>query len=198
MPGDDDEAPLGDAATTPRSGGATAGRATPRDTRADGASPDDDAPRTPLPSPLEYEPVEPEEAVLIAMGAYDNFARGIVMSNRGILTKSQVDVMLGLILFGKMNMTQVSEHLAASKEQASRAVAPLVERGLVKRTRSVQNHRVIEITLTEEGLRQFELSRSYLIEGIRNRLAHLSEKDRAALMDASRTADRILRKLRQR
>lgn len=152
------------------------------------------APSLPL-LPLEPESATPEEAVLVAMGAYDNFARRIVMSNRGSLTKSQADVVMGLALFGKMSMTQVSEHLAASKEQATRAVAPLVERGFVKRTRNEQNYRIIEVSLTKEGMRQFEASRALLIEGIRNRLSRLSEEDRIELMKASRAAESILRKL---
>lgn len=137
----------------------------------------------------------PEEAVLFAMGAYDNFARRIVMANRGDLTKSQADLMVGLTLFGTMTMTQASEHLAVSKEQATRAVAPLVERGLVARKRNPQHRRSVEISLTPEGERYLNESKARLVEGIKAKLAQLAEDDRRMLVEASRTATRILRKI---
>lgn len=137
----------------------------------------------------------PEAAVLFAMGAYDNFARRIVMDNRGDLTKSQANLMVGLTLFESMTMTQASEHLAVSKEQATRAVAPLVERGLVARKRNPQHRRTVEISLTPEGKRYLDESKARLIEDIKAQLSQLSEEDREMLVKASRTATRILRKI---
>ena len=139
--------------------------------------------------------VAPEEAVFMAMGAYDNLGRRIVMANRGDFTKSQADALVGLMLYGSMSMTQISEHLAVSKEQATRTIAPLVERGLVQRARNPRNLRVVDITLTAEGERLISESQKALIETLCAKLAELSPEDRATLIEASRTAERILRKL---
>lgn len=136
----------------------------------------------------------PEIAILAAMGAYENFAKRIVMGNRGILTKSQADVMMGLALFGTMSMTQISEHLAVSKEQATRAVTPLVELGWVRRERNPDRRRIVEISLTEKGAESLEESSRIFAEAIRSRLEKLDEEDRQRLVEASRTAAITLKK----
>lgn len=139
----------------------------------------------------------PEMAIIHAMGAYDNLGKHLVMENRGRLTKSQVDVMMGLDLFGKMSMTQISEHLAVSKEQASRAVAPLVEQGLVRRERSAEQHRMIQVSLTEEGRRNVAAAHQTLLSRLLERLAELSPSEREQLIDASRKALSVLFKLQK-
>ena len=139
----------------------------------------------------------PEMAIVHAMGAYDNLGKHLVMANRGRFTKSQVDVMMGLDLFGKMGMTQISEHLAVSKEQASRAVAPLVEQGLVRRERSAEQHRMIRVSLTEEGRRSVAAAHQALLSRLLERLAELSPSEREQLIDASRKALSVLFKLQK-
>lgn len=138
----------------------------------------------------------PELAVLKAMGAYDNFGRHTVMSQRESLTKTQMDAVIGLDLYGSMSMTQMSEHLAVSKEQTSRAIAPLVERGVIKRERSPREHRVVEISLTERGKAFSDAHKREAAEDVRERLALLSEEDRSQLIEVSRIAERLLSKLR--
>ena len=139
---------------------------------------------------------EPEDAIFRAMGAYDNLGRHIIMGNRGALTKSQADVLMGLLVFGTMNMTRMSEHLAVSKEQASRAVAPLVEKGYVQRKRNPDNFRAIDISLTEKGMQHITESQQHANQAMREKLSCLSDEDRATLLEASRTAEEILRKVR--
>lgn len=138
-----------------------------------------------------------EMSVIFAMGAYDNLGRHLVMENRGELTKSQVDVLMGLKLFGKMSMTQISEHLAVSKEQASRAVGPLVEQGLVRRERSSEHYRIIEISLTDEGNRKVEDAQLSLYNRLVERLEPLSEEERELLVDSSCRALEVLVKLQR-
>ena len=58
----------------------------------------------------------PELAVLKAMGAYDNFGRHTVMSQRESLTKTQMDAVIGLDLYGSMSIwrSRKSRHPAPS------------------------------------------------------------------------------------
>lgn len=139
----------------------------------------------------------PEEALLDAMGAIDNLARSSVMENRQVLTKSQADIMIGLSVVGPMSMTQVSEHIAASREQATRAVAPLVERGFVVKTRNPENRRVVTVELTEKGRRDFEEGRARIVEGLRERLDALPNEERERLLTACRVVVDVLRGLRE-
>lgn len=139
----------------------------------------------------------PEEALLDAMGAIDNLARSSVMENRQVLTKAQADIMIGLSVMGPMSMTQVSEHIAASREQATRAVAPLVERGFVVKTRNPENRRVVTVELTEKGRRDFEEGRARIVEGLRERLDALPDEERERLLAACRVVVDVLRGLRE-
>ena len=136
-----------------------------------------------------------EDVVFRAMGAYDSLARHIIMEDRGPFTKSQIDVLMILGIFGTLNMTQVSECLAASKEQASRAVAPLVERGLVKRERNSERYRVVDVSLTEAGKRFLEDERRRHAERLRERLSSVSTEDREKLVRASKAALEVLVRL---
>ena len=143
--------------------------------------------------------MEHEELVHIiaARDAFDGFCKRSLMNHRDDLTKSQVDVLIGLKFAGKMSMTQVSEHLAVSKEQATRATAPLVQRGFVKRERRKDNYRVVEVSLTGEGEQRLADGLAIVLREINGNLRSISDEDRAQLVEASRTAVEILRKTKQ-
>ena len=139
----------------------------------------------------------PEEALFKAMSALDNLLRASMMKSRDALTKTQVDVVLGLSAMGPMNMTQVSEHIAASREQATRAVAPLVERGLLAKERNPENRRVVEVSLTERGRRFFEEGSALAVAGLRERLAVLPAPERERLFAACREVADVLGDLKR-
>ena len=67
------------------------------------------------------------------------------------LTKSQIFILTALHSHGILNMTKIAEYLSSSKEQATRAVSPLVEKGLVRRIESENNRKVVNIEFTDEG-----------------------------------------------
>lgn len=48
-------------------------------------------------------------------------------------------------------MSQLSSYLASSKEQATRAVSPLVKEEYVTRFRSDENRKMVYVKLTEKG-----------------------------------------------
>ncbi len=133
--------------------------------------------------------------IMAALPSYEGFMKGILMKRRGDLTKTQMDMLVCLLFAGKMGMSQVADRLAISKEQATRAAGPLVERGLVRRARSAENYRVVEIDLTDSGRAFLEATRDDIDREISEQLAPLSQRDRDRLLEASRTAVEILRKL---
>lgn len=92
-------------------------------------------------------------------------------------------------------MSQMSEHLAVSREQTSRAVGPLVERGMVERARNPNQRRQVEIFLSEAGCRDVVRRNALVLEDIRACVAGLSDEDRLALVEASRVAEGVMRKL---
>lgn len=132
--------------------------------------------------------------IVDATVAYENLARHVVMEQRRDLTKMQLDVLIGLRYAGKMTMTEVSRHLAVSKEQATRAVAPLVEKGYVTRKRNCEQYRLVEVSLTQEGSDFIDRDLAVVLEELERKLAGLSQEDLAKLLEASETALAVLRK----
>lgn len=134
------------------------------------------------------------EPIFEAMAAYENLARHVLMGARKELTKAQMDILIGLEFAGTMTMTQVAEHMAASKEQATRATAPLVEAGLVHRQRSEKSFRNIEVSLTEAGRAYLVDDKMHVKERLAQRLDSFSDEDVALLIKASKEALSVLKK----
>lgn len=67
------------------------------------------------------------------------------------LTRTQIVILTALMTRDDLTMSQIAEFIGSSKEQATRAVAPLVEQGLVERFISDTNRTRVHIRLTERG-----------------------------------------------
>lgn len=152
-------------------------------------------PLSPLPDAPLVETFESEVVLLDAMAAYDNLGRHMVMGKRHTMTKSQVDALMAIYVFGRLTMTQISDHLAVSKEQASRTIGPLVERGILERSRRSENHRIVEVALTSEGRELVRKTRQEVLQTISAQLQTLSKRDRKQLISSSQKALVVLRKL---
>ena len=111
-------------------------------------------------------------------------------------TKSQLYVQIALRYRGSLTMKEVAGHLCCSKEQATRAVAPLADDGLIERRIDEENRSRIHVCLTPEGE---ELLREYvaqLSERIDEYLCEaLDEEERRELHEAVDVVLRILGKL---
>lgn len=135
-------------------------------------------------------------SIIEATDACNNLSKNAIMTHRNGVTKSQMDALVSLKFAGKMSMTKLAEHLAVSKEQASRAVAPLVERGLVQRARSAEHYRVVEVSLTDDGIRWLDDDLDYVLAKVNERLEPLPERDHERLAQAAATIVEILGKVR--
>ena len=67
------------------------------------------------------------------------------------LTKSQMLILLALFYRGTVCMSQIAAYLSSSKEQATRAVAGMVELGLMERFERPDNRTHVYVRLTETG-----------------------------------------------
>lgn len=150
-----------------------------------------------FPPPPPLLPEYPEAAIFQAMAAYDNLGRHIIMEQRREMTKSQIDAIMSVHLFGSLTMTQISTHLAVSNEQASRAIGPLVERGLMQRTRRPDNQRIVEVSLTDAGREFVFNSWNEVLAALNSRLQILSARERKRLIKASQEAVDVLKQLLQ-
>jgi len=67
-------------------------------------------------------------------------------------TRSQLTLIMALLQKDSMTMKEAASYISSSKEQATRAVAPLVESGLLERYTDDTNRSYVHIRLTESGL----------------------------------------------
>lgn len=88
-------------------------------------------------------------------------------------TKTQFLIFAVLSSRENLTMSQVAGFISSSKEQATRAVAPLVEDGLVERYTDPVNRTHIHIRLTEQGE---EFMRQYKIRFFRNLKEKMDKK----------------------
>lgn len=113
------------------------------------------------------------------------------------LTKSQLYILAALYYRGCLTMTQVSESISSSKEQATRAVAPLVENGYIKRFELEKDHKHVYIELTDAGHQTIEAVRSQVISRFHERLDNaVSEEEKQQLIEALHTVISILNKVK--
>ena len=111
------------------------------------------------------------------------------------LTKTQ-----SLILFARsggrsLNMSQLSSYLASSKEQATRAVSPLVKDEYVTRFRSNENRKMVYVKLTEKG-NQLILQEKVLVkEYLSKRFESLSKEDQELFHQSLSNILTILKKM---
>lgn len=112
------------------------------------------------------------------------------------ITKSQFLIFAALAYRKRLRMTQVAAFLSSSKEQATRAVAGLVDEGYVIRQQDPENRTIVYIVLSEQGrtlLHQWRLN-------LRQRLAarleeRLTGEEREELIGDIQSMLRILDKV---
>ncbi len=67
-------------------------------------------------------------------------------------TRSQLTLIMALLQKDSLTMKEAASYISSSKEQATRAVAPLVESGLLERYTDDTNRNYVHIQLTASGL----------------------------------------------
>lgn len=93
------------------------------------------------------------------------------------LTKTQILILFALSGGRSLNMSQLSSYLAFSKEQATRAVSPLVKEEYVTRFRSDENRKMVYVKLTEKGNHLILEEKRMVKEYLSKRFDSLSKED---------------------
>ena len=94
---------------------------------------------------------EPRLSMLRALPLMHRLLRLIFVGERERFTKTQFYILITLFHRAPLTMTQIGRMIGANKEQATRAVAPLVDDGLVQREVSSRNRTKVYVSLTENG-----------------------------------------------
>lgn len=132
-------------------------------------------------------------AIVQAFLAYQGLTKQAMVKNRSTFTKSQTMVLNLLSATDSLRMSAIAEHLAVSKEQASRAVKPLAEQGLVERHHDARDRKVVNVSLSAEGKAVVDGWHREYNEQLSRNLQRLSEGERNELVETSRRAVELLR-----
>lgn len=112
------------------------------------------------------------------------------------LTKTQFLVLAALCHNGSLNMTKISEYISSSKEQATRAVSPLADRGLINRVEHPDNRKHVYLELTEEGRELIVKLRQEMRGRFKERVeSALTEEEKETLISSAETLTALLSKL---
>lgn len=117
--------------------------------------------------------------------------------SKAIHTKTQLIIFIVLSLRESLTMTEIAGYISSSREQATRAVAPLVDAGYVERYVDPRNRTRIHIRLTEQGKSFWEECREKMCAMIDQRLKEsLTPEECRELEQASATMIRLLKKIK--
>ena len=114
-------------------------------------------------------------------------------------TKTQHIIFFALSLYEHLTMSEIAGYISSSKEQATRAVAPLVDEGYILRSVNPENRTQVYISLTEKGLDHVKLYREKIHAGLNEMLTSaISAEEAEELRQAVRTILKILIKVDER
>lgn len=108
------------------------------------------------------------------------------------VTRTQQIVLLSLSLCGQLNMSQLASRINTSNEQATRAVAQLVEMGFVERKHQPDNRRVVNISLTPEAEVFLGKMKADIHDELVKRFSNVPDEDMDKLYEALVEVNTIL------
>ena len=111
------------------------------------------------------------------------------------LTKTQILILFALSGGRPLNMSQLSSYLASSKEQATRAVSPLVKDEYVTRFRSDENRKMVYVKLTEKGNHLISQEKALVKDYLSKRFESLSKEDQESFHQSLSNILTILKKM---
>lgn len=111
-------------------------------------------------------------------------------------TKTHLIIFIALSLKENLTMSQIAGYISSSKEQATRAVASLVDAGYAERHTDPENRTKIHIRLTEAGISFVKEFQETFHKNLRQSMdAALTEEEKKEFRESALSMIRILRKL---
>jgi len=93
---------------------------------------------------------------------------------------------------GMLSMSDIGKYLAMPKPHITVIVDRLIEEGYVKRQSDPNDRRIVNILITENGLRDFEQIKLVVSETLKSKLLLLSDEELEILATASQQVKEIL------
>jgi DNA-binding MarR family transcriptional regulator len=133
-----------------------------------------------------------EDSVFKAFTYYDGLVHHSIADAQKVLSKTQLMAMVILDTHEVLNIGNLAMWLAVSREQASRAISGLEEKGYIEKHRSAENWRNIEVVLTPDGKRFAKKMREQTLSALEKSLSVLSEEEISRLRFCSQQASLLL------
>lgn len=111
------------------------------------------------------------------------------------VTRTQQIILLSLSVSGTLTMSHLASRINTSNEQATRAVAQLVEKGFVNREHDPDNRRVVNISLTDEAQVFLAKMKSEIHDELIKMFSVVSDEEMQALYESLKNVDTILKKV---
>ncbi|WP_294407950.1 MarR family transcriptional regulator [uncultured Ruminococcus sp.] len=111
------------------------------------------------------------------------------------ITRTQQIIMLSLSLCGTLTMSKLAAKINTSNEQATRAVAQLVDKGFIVRMHNPENRRVINIKLTEEAEIFFNKMKAEIIDDLIEKFSCLSNEEMEEFSRSLENVSDVLKKV---
>lgn len=117
---------------------------------------------------------------------------GLFDKNEFKFTKTQQLILMVLWLRKTLSLTELSEQICTSNEQATRAVGQLVKGGFVNRVKNKTNRRSIEISLTDSAVEMIKATQAAAAKRIPEKFESLNEQDAKTLVECLDKIGKIL------
>jgi len=114
------------------------------------------------------------------------------LRNQTSITPGGMFVLGSLKRHGTQSMSDIGKCLSMPKPHVTVIVDKLIEEGYVERQSDPKDRRIVNILLTEKGLKDFENIKQEISENLKIKLSKLSNEELEILADASQKVKEIL------
>lgn len=111
------------------------------------------------------------------------------------VTRTQQIILLALLVEEKLTMSQLANKINTSNEQATRAVAQLVDKGFIERMQEPTNRRIINIRLTKEAVDFMDKTKSEILCDLLDKFNGVSDSEMEKFLDAVKQIVTTLKKV---
>lgn len=144
------------------------------------------------------EKAEKEQIIMSLLGLllnYNQCFNNFLDIRQYHLTKTQLMVIVALSRYPGITMSELSEKISTSREQASRAVSPLVRRQLISRDTNELNRRQINMELTDDGRRYLTHIKETYLDLLLSSFNKLSDDELRTFLSSLKNISETLNKL---
>ena len=134
-------------------------------------------------------------ALMQLLPSIRNFLHDGLKKGESRLPRSQISLLMVLVIEGSQTMTDLHELLGIEKGSVTSVVDTLIDKGFVKRASDAEDRRKVLVSVTPKGKALADNLRHSLSLYIEEKISRLSHKDLLEMMTASKNLKVLLDKV---